>query len=66
MAKWSQCETNALVFEFFRSARMQLTDELIGDLHDRSTDSTRKDLQRIDELLSLPKNKESTLASSSQ
>lgn len=47
------------------SARMQLTDELIGDLHDRSNGSTSADLQRIDELLSLPKNKESSLPSSS-
>lgn len=51
-------ETNTLVFELLRSARMQLTDELIGDLHNQMTNSTSEDLQRIDELLSLPKNKE--------
>ncbi|XP_075905515.1 complex I assembly factor TIMMDC1, mitochondrial [Nelusetta ayraudi] len=48
------------------SARLQLTDELIGDLHDRATDSTSEDLQRIHELLSSPKNKESPQPSSSQ
>lgn len=60
------CETKALVFEPLRSARLQLTDELIGDLHDRSTDSTSEDLRRIHELLSLPKNKELSQSSSSQ
>lgn len=53
-------------FKLLRSARLQLTDELIGDLHHRSTDSTSEDLQRINELLSLPKNKESPQPSSSQ
>lgn len=41
------------------AARLQLTDELICDLHDRSTNDTSEDLQRIHELLSLPKNEES-------
>ncbi|XP_051282907.1 complex I assembly factor TIMMDC1, mitochondrial [Dicentrarchus labrax] len=39
------------------AARLQLTDELIGDLNARSVAAeTVKDMQRIDELLSLPKN----------
>lgn len=36
-----------------RNARLQLTDELIGDLHDVSK-STEEDMQRIQELLASP------------
>lgn len=63
VATWSE---EMFVSELRRSARLQLTDELIGDLHERSADGTSENLQRIDELLSLPKNKGSSVASSGQ
>lgn len=57
----------ALLFLILREARLQLTDELIGDLHERSTPGrTDEDLQRIQELLSLPKNKEASEPPGSQ
>lgn len=40
----------------FRSARLQLTDDLIGDLSVGSAEEAEKDLQKIQELLSLPQN----------
>ncbi|XP_058478652.1 complex I assembly factor TIMMDC1, mitochondrial [Solea solea] len=49
------------------TARLQLTDELIGDLKVGSQDEeTKKDMERIQELLSLPQNEVKTLDSSSQ
>lgn len=49
------------------AARLQLTDELIGDLNVSSqAEETNKDMQRIQELLSLPQNKDVTQESSSQ
>lgn len=44
-------------FEIIRTARMQLTDELIGELNVTSqAKEINKDIQRIQELLSLPQN----------
>ncbi len=52
---------------FFRTARLQLTDELIGDLDVSSeADDANKDVQRIQELLTLPQNEDVTQQSSSQ
>ncbi|KAI3366050.1 hypothetical protein L3Q82_009872 [Scortum barcoo] len=49
------------------TARLQLTDDLIGDLNVSSqVEETNKDLQRIHELLSLPQNEDVTQDSSSQ
>lgn len=49
------------------TARLQLTDELIGDLNVNSQpEELQKDIQRIQELLSLPKNEDVTQDSSSQ
>lgn len=40
-----------------RTARLQLTDELIGDLNvSCQAEETNKDIERIQELLSLPQN----------
>ncbi|XP_027147469.1 complex I assembly factor TIMMDC1, mitochondrial [Larimichthys crocea] len=47
-------------------ARLQLTDELIGDLNVSQLEDSSKDMQRIQELLSLPQNKDVTQDSSSQ
>lgn len=51
---------SAVVCVFFfpqRDARLQLTDELIGDLRDVSASkNTDEDAQRIQELLDLPQN----------
>lgn len=44
-------------YETTRTARLQLTDELIGDLNVGSqTEEISKDVERIQELLSLPQN----------
>lgn len=51
---------------FKRTARLQLTDELIGDLNVSQLEDSSKDMQRIQELLSLPQNKDVTQDSSSQ
>ncbi|TMS11710.1 Complex I assembly factor TIMMDC1, mitochondrial [Larimichthys crocea] len=48
------------------TARLQLTDELIGDLNVSQLEDSSKDMQRIQELLSLPQNKDVTQDSSSQ
>ncbi|XP_034533892.1 complex I assembly factor TIMMDC1, mitochondrial [Notolabrus celidotus] len=49
------------------AARLKLTDELIGDLNDSSqAEVTNKDMQRIQELLSLPQNKDLTQDSGRQ
>lgn len=49
------------------TARLQLTDELIGDLNVSSQEEdTNKDMQRIQELLSLPQNEDVTQDPSSQ
>ncbi|XP_074483763.1 complex I assembly factor TIMMDC1, mitochondrial [Sebastes fasciatus] len=49
------------------AARLHLTDELIGDLNVSSqAEETNKDMRRIQELLSLPKNEEATQDSRSQ
>ncbi|XP_044044187.1 complex I assembly factor TIMMDC1, mitochondrial [Siniperca chuatsi] len=49
------------------AARLQLTDELIGDLKVSSqAEETNKDMERIQELLSLPQNEDLTQDSSSQ
>ncbi|XP_036947297.1 complex I assembly factor TIMMDC1, mitochondrial [Acanthopagrus latus] len=49
------------------TARLQLTDELIGDLNVNSQpEELQKDMQRIQELLSLPKNDDVTQDSSTQ
>lgn len=49
------------------SARLKLTDELIGELNGSSqAEETNKDMQRIQELLSLPQNEDVTQDSSSQ
>lgn len=46
-----------LCVSLLRNARLQLTDELIGDLSDISASKdTDEDMQRIQELLSLPQN----------
>lgn len=46
-----------LCVSLLRDARLQLTDELIGDLSDIATSKdTNEDMQRIQELLSLPQN----------
>lgn len=48
---WSLCVSLS------RNARLQLTDEFIGDLGDISASKdTDEDMQRIQELLSLPQN----------
>lgn len=44
-------------FEIIRTARLQLTDELVGELNVTSqAEEMNKDMQRIQELLSLPQN----------
>lgn len=49
------------------TARLQLTDELIRDLNASSqAEDTNKDIQRIQELLSIPRNEDVTQDSSSQ
>ncbi|KAG8004596.1 Complex I assembly factor TIMMDC1 [Nibea albiflora] len=48
------------------TARLQLTDELIGDLKVSQVEDSSKDMERIQELLSLPQNKDVTQDSSSQ
>ncbi|CAJ1086992.1 complex I assembly factor TIMMDC1%2C mitochondrial [Xyrichtys novacula] len=49
------------------TARLQLTDDLIGDLNVSSqAEATNKDMQRIQELLSSPKNEDSTQGPSGQ
>nr|XP_046238020.1 complex I assembly factor TIMMDC1, mitochondrial [Scatophagus argus]XP_046238021.1 complex I assembly factor TIMMDC1, mitochondrial [Scatophagus argus]XP_046238022.1 complex I assembly factor TIMMDC1, mitochondrial [Scatophagus argus]XP_046238023.1 complex I assembly factor TIMMDC1, mitochondrial [Scatophagus argus]XP_046238024.1 complex I assembly factor TIMMDC1, mitochondrial [Scatophagus argus]XP_046238026.1 complex I assembly factor TIMMDC1, mitochondrial [Scatophagus argus] len=49
------------------TARLQLTDELIGDLDVRSkAEDTSEDVERIEELLGLPQNEDVTEESSSQ
>lgn len=48
---WSLCDS------LLRNARLQLTDEFIGDLGDISaSQDADEDMQRIQELLSLPHN----------
>lgn len=48
---WSLCHS------LHRNARLQLTDELIGELGDISaSQDAEEDMQRIQELLSLPHN----------
>lgn len=50
-----------------RSARLRLTDELIGDLSDISASKgTDEDMQRIQELLSLPENEAASQDASHQ
>lgn len=44
---------------FCRNARLQLTDQIIGEFNGRDQD-TEGDLQRIKELLSQPRNEELT------
>lgn len=54
-------------FSILRTARLQLTDELIGDLNVRSdADDAGEDMQKIQELLSLPRNEDVTQDSGSQ
>ncbi|XP_026157590.1 complex I assembly factor TIMMDC1, mitochondrial [Mastacembelus armatus] len=49
------------------TARLQLTDELIGDLNvSCQAEETAKDMQRIQELLSLPRNEDAARDSNSQ
>lgn len=49
------------------TARLQLTDELIGDLNASSrAEDTNQDMRRIQELLSLPQNEDATQRSSSR
>lgn len=49
------------------TARLQLTDEFIGDLNAGSrAEDTNEDMQRIQELLSLPQNEDATQSSGSQ
>lgn len=49
------------------TARLQLTDELISDLNVSSqAEETSKDMQRIQELLSLPQNEDVAQDSKSQ
>ena len=56
-----------LPITFLRAARLQMTDELIDNLNVSSqAEETRDDMQRIRELLSLPKNKEADEDSSNQ
>lgn len=50
-----------------RTARLQLTDELISNLNVSSqVEETNKDMQRIQELLSLPQNEDVVKDSSGQ
>ncbi len=61
------CSRSHWFLHFFRTARLQLTDELIGDLDVSSeADDANKDVQRIQELLTLPQNEDVTQQSSSQ
>lgn len=48
-----------IIFTLFRTARLQLTDELIDSLNVSSqAEEISKDMQKIQELLSLPPNKD--------
>ena len=47
-------KTFYFLFSVWRSARLKLTDELIGDLNVNTEES--RDLQRIKELLEIPRN----------
>ena len=61
---WSHSPSS---FQILRTARLQLTDELIGDLNVGSqVEETSKDMQRIQELLTLPQNEDVPQDSSSQ
>lgn len=63
----SFCSPHSPFFQIIRTARLQLTDELIGDLNVSSqAEETNKDMQRIQELLSLPQNEDVTQDSGSQ
>lgn len=65
--KSQSASRRSLSFCIPRTARMQLTDELIGDLSVSSTaGETSNDIEKIQELLSLPQNEDVTQDSSSQ